>query len=98
MYMEDLDLCFRFWEKGWKIWYEPSVTALHLKGAISGRNRTLRLNTAFHYGMYRFYRKFYARRRFIGVNVLVYSGIGTKLVFSAARSALNRRVLSAKPR
>ena len=36
MYMEDLDLCFRFHEAGWITWYEPSVDAYHVKGGSSG--------------------------------------------------------------
>ena len=34
MYMEDLDLCYRFREAGWSTWYEPSVVASHVKGGI----------------------------------------------------------------
>jgi N-acetylglucosaminyl-diphospho-decaprenol L-rhamnosyltransferase len=30
MYMEDLDLCYRFKLAGWTTWYEPSVSALPL--------------------------------------------------------------------
>jgi GT2 family glycosyltransferase len=50
MYMEDLDLCYRFRAAGWITWYEPSVVAQHVKGASSGPYRALRLNYAFHYG------------------------------------------------
>jgi GT2 family glycosyltransferase len=92
MYMEDLDLCYRFAEAGWITWYEPSVTVVHVKGASSGRWRTPRLNYAFHYGMFRFYRKHYARRRNVLVNASVYAGIGVKLGLSVARSAVRRRV------
>ena len=55
MYMEDLDLCFRFKEAGWVTWYEPSVKAVHVKGGSAGR-RSPRLVLAFHSGMSRFYR------------------------------------------
>ena len=60
MYMEDLDLCYRFAEAGWVTWYEPSVTVRHLKAGTSGKHRSPRLNYAFHYGMLRFYRSHYA--------------------------------------
>ena len=40
MYMEDLDLCYRFAEAGWTTWYEPSVSVLHVKGGSSGRYRS----------------------------------------------------------
>ena len=93
MYMEDLDLCYRMREAGWTTWYEPSVTVLHVKGASSGRYRGLRLNRAFHYGMFRFYRKHYARNRSRIVNAVVYAGIAAKLSLSVIRSSLNRRAV-----
>jgi len=40
MYMEDLDLCYRFARAGWVTWYEPSVAVTHVKGGSSGRNRS----------------------------------------------------------
>lgn len=88
MYMEDLDLCYRFHEAGWTTWYEPSVTVVHVKGATSGPIRGARLNYAFHYGMWRFYRKHYARKRLRFADVAVFVGIWTKLALSLARSAL----------
>ena len=93
LYMEDLDLCYRFAEAGWVTWYEPSVVVTHVKGATSGRHRTLRVNHAFHYGMYRFYRQHYARSRSRLVNLAIYAGIAAKFAASAARSTFNRRLL-----
>jgi N-acetylglucosaminyl-diphospho-decaprenol L-rhamnosyltransferase len=93
LYMEDLDLCYRAARAGWITWYEPSVTVVHLKGGTSGRHRQLRVNRAFHYGMYRFYRRHYAPVRAVPVNGAVYAGIATRFALSATWSALNRRVL-----
>jgi N-acetylglucosaminyl-diphospho-decaprenol L-rhamnosyltransferase len=93
MYMEDLDLCYRCWEAGKLVWYEPSVTVAHVKHGSSGDYRTPRLNYAFHYGMYRFYRKHYAASRNAVVNAAVYGGIAGKLCLSLVRSAAARRVL-----
>jgi GT2 family glycosyltransferase len=92
MYMEDLDLCYRFARAGWVTWFEPSVTAVHVKGGSSGPNRRPRLNYAFHYGMYRFYRKHYAPGRSALVNGAIYLGIAVKLALSLVRSAVARRV------
>lgn len=39
-YGEDLDWCFRFKEKGWKILYNPKVKIIHYKGASSGMKKT----------------------------------------------------------
>jgi GT2 family glycosyltransferase len=54
MYMEDLDLSYRFKEAGWTTWYEPSVKALHVKHGTSGEARGIALTVAFYRGMARF--------------------------------------------
>jgi N-acetylglucosaminyl-diphospho-decaprenol L-rhamnosyltransferase len=98
MYMEDLDLCYRFAQAGWTTWYEPSVSVLHVKGGSSGRYRSARLNYAFHYGMYRFYRKHYAAETSPVLNLAVYAAIAGKLGASIFRSAVLRRVSAAERR
>jgi N-acetylglucosaminyl-diphospho-decaprenol L-rhamnosyltransferase len=90
MYMEDLDLCYRAARAGWITWYEPSVEAVHMKAGSSGHHRRLRLNYAFHYGMYRYYRAHLASERGPLFNALVYVGIGLKFLVSATASALAR--------
>jgi hypothetical protein len=64
----------------------------HIKAGTSGKYRSLRLNGAFHYGMYRFYRKHYAGSRSRLVNGIVYAGIATKLLTSVVHSAARRRM------
>jgi N-acetylglucosaminyl-diphospho-decaprenol L-rhamnosyltransferase len=90
MYMEDLDLCYRFAEAGWVTWYEPSVTVIHVKAGTSGPDRSVRLNRAFHYGMYRFYRKHYAPDRNPLANLAVYCGIALTLVATVVRTEARR--------
>ena len=92
MYMEDLDLCYRFDAEGWVIWYEASATVVHVKAGTSGPIRNPKLNRAFHYGMYRFYHKFYAPHRAPLVNGFVYLGIGAKLAVSLVRGFFARAV------
>jgi hypothetical protein len=96
MYMEDLDLCYRFAQAGWLTWYEPSVTVRHVKAGSSGAYRTPRLNYAFHYGMYRFYRKHYSQQRGLVVNLAVYAAIGGKLGLSIIRNAVARRLATTR--
>jgi GT2 family glycosyltransferase len=98
MYMEDLDLCYRFAQAGWTTWYEPAASVLHVKGGSSGRYRSARLNYAFHYGMYRFYRKFYAADTNPILNLAVYAAIAGKLGASVVRSAFLRRVAGVERR
>lgn len=89
LYMEDLDWCRRFWEAGWKVLYEPSGVALHVKGGSSGARRAARQEIAFHRGMGRFYRRFDAPEHNPLLNAAVYAGIGAKLAASLAITAVN---------
>lgn len=91
LYMEDLDWCHRFWDAGWKVFYEPAGMALHVKGGSSRRRRAARQEIAFHRGMARFYRRFDAPEHNPLLNAAVYAGIGAKLVTSLAITALRGR-------
>jgi len=88
LYMEDLDWCHRFWDAGWKVFYEPAGVALHVKGASSGKRRRPKQEIAFHRGMARFYRRFDAPEHNVLVNGAVYAGIAAKLAVSLVRTAL----------
>lgn len=90
LYMEDLDWCHRFWDAGWKVFYEPAGTALHVKGGSSGARRAPRQEIAFHRGMARFYRRFDAPRHNPLVNAAVYAGIAAKLTVSLGITAFRR--------
>ncbi|HET6571573.1 MAG TPA: glycosyltransferase family 2 protein [Solirubrobacterales bacterium] len=91
LYREDLDWCHRFWDAGWKVFYEPAGTALHVKGGSSGARRAPRQEVAFHRGMARFYRRFDAPGHNPVVNAAVYAGIGAKLLTSLAITAVRGR-------
>jgi N-acetylglucosaminyl-diphospho-decaprenol L-rhamnosyltransferase len=91
LYMEDLDWCHRFWDAGWKVFYEPAGVALHVKGGSSARRRAPRQEIAFHRGMGRFYRRFNAPAHNPLLNAAVYAGIGAKLGVSLAITALRGR-------
>ena len=82
LYMEDLDWCHRFWDAGWKVFYEPAGVALHVKGASSGARRRPRQEVAFHRGMARFYRRFDAPQHNPLLNAAVYAAVAAKLVAS----------------
>jgi GT2 family glycosyltransferase len=90
LYMEDLDWCRRFWQAGWKVFYEPAGVALHVKGGSSGKRRRPRQEIAFHRGMGRFYRRFDAPEHNALLNAAVYAGIGAKLGVSLGITASRR--------
>ena len=90
LYMEDLDWCHRFWDAGWKVFYEPAGVALHVKGGSSASRRAPKQEIAFHRGMARFYRRFDAPEHNPLLNAAVYAGIGAKLAVSLAITYLRR--------
>ena len=92
LYMEDLDWCHRFWDAGWKVFYEPAGVALHVKGASSGARRRPRQEIAFHRGMARFYRRFDAPGHNPLLNAVVYAGVAAKLAVALLRTAASRRL------
>jgi hypothetical protein len=91
LYMEDLDWCHRFWDAGWKVFYEPRAVALHVKGGSSAKRRAPKQEIAFHRGMGRFYRRFESRTQNPLLNLAVYLGIGAKLAVSLAITGLRGR-------
>ena len=95
MYMEDLDLCYRVKQAGGLTWYEPTAEALHVKHGTSGAFRSPRLVWAFHYGMFRFYRKHYAPLRSSALTALVYAGIAIRAVGTLLVSVLARPAIAA---
>ncbi len=95
LYMEDLDWCHRFWDAGWKVFYEPAGSALHVKGGSSGHRRAPRQEIAFHRGMARFYRRFDAPGHNPLLNAAVYAGVGAKLATSLAITARSAAVRTA---
>jgi N-acetylglucosaminyl-diphospho-decaprenol L-rhamnosyltransferase len=95
LYMEDLDWCHRFWDAGWKVFYEPAGTALHVKGGSSNGRRAPRQEIAFHRGMARFYRRFDAPAHRPLLNLAVYAGIGAKLAASLIVTVAQRARRSA---
>jgi GT2 family glycosyltransferase len=93
MYGEDLDLCLRLKERGWKIFYVPYAVAIHEKGA-SSRQATSAMLWEFHRAMAIFHRKHYAKRLPAPVNWVILAGIWTRWAVLRLRARLlgNRAV------
>jgi hypothetical protein len=78
MYGEDLNLCWRCKEAGYKVWYYPKAAAIHYKGESSSKEPFLMLK-AFHDSMWIFYKKHYAANYQPTFNWLVWCGIYLRL-------------------
>ena len=90
MYGEDLDLCFRIKEAGFKVMYIPEVTIIHHKGVSSGlKDHSQKITTAdletkkrsvnaFYKAMQIFYKKHYSKKNLFFINWLVNFGIYIK--------------------
>lgn len=94
MYGEDLDLCYRIRQSGWRIWYQPATAVLHHKGASSSQN-SAKANFEFYRAMLLFHRKHFAARTFFLVNWLITAAIVAKGGWAMVRNALEPKVGSA---
>ena len=79
MYGEDIDLCYRIKQAGWKIVYYGKSKITHLKGASSKKQKT-KLIYEFYRAMYIYYKKHHADESSFIVNITVYFGIAVLLV------------------
>lgn len=94
LYGEDLDLCYRVKNAGFKVMYIPQVKIMHVKGVSSGikkhsqgdssankstKNKSLGY---FYSTMKIFYRKHYEKKYPFFINWIVYLGIDIKLLLA----------------
>ena len=80
LHCEDLDLCMRYRQKKWRILFVPNARMFHERGACS-RSRPVFVEWNKHFGMMRFYRKFFLHQYPGPLFLLV--GIGVWLRFLA---------------
>lgn len=86
MYGEDLDWAYRIKSAGWKIYYNPAVTVLHVKRAAS--RHSPRAQIEFYRAMDIFYRKHYASQTPGWLHVLIVGAIASRLKLEQLRCAL----------
>ena len=74
MYGEDIDLCYRIKNAGWKIIYYGLSSITHFKGASSKKQKS-KLIYEFYRAMYIYYKKHHADESIFITNIVVYIGI-----------------------
>ena len=89
LHCEDLDLCLRFRQAGWRILFVPDAPAVHHRG-MCGRARPLAVEWHKHQGMIRFYRKHFRHAYPAGLFGLVIAGVWIRFTAVAARQAVHR--------
>ena len=86
MYGEDLDWAFRIKAAGWKVYYNPTVTVLHVKRAAS--RHSARAQVEFYRAMSIFYRKHYAAETPRWLHALIVGTISLREKVERLRLAL----------
>lgn len=86
MYLEDVDLCWRLHQGGWKVAYEPRARVAHVQG-VSADRHPYRMLLAHHVSMWRFaWRTTYGPARWW--LALVLPGLALRFVITALRRFL----------
>lgn len=86
MYGEDLDWAYRIKDAGWRIYYNPGVTVLHVKRAST--RHYPRAQVEFYRAMEIFYRKHFAAQTQWWIHGLVIGAISARLKLEQLRVAL----------
>lgn len=92
MYCEDVDLCYRAKEHGWKVYYLPEASVIHYIG-YSSRSIGYRSIIEHHKSMFQFYKKHYSRNFF--VDYITLGGVTARagLLIAAKFLGLSRTTL-----
>lgn len=90
MYGEDVDLCYRAAEHGWKIFYAPVGTILHHKGKSSGKRSYIMIRH-WYGAAEKLYRNRIACEHSTVVNGLVRAGLWAMCTASLAANLMRRK-------
>jgi N-acetylglucosaminyl-diphospho-decaprenol L-rhamnosyltransferase len=85
MYVEDVDLCWRLWQAGWRVAYEPGARVTHAVGASSDL-APYRMIAAHHRSLLRFAAKTTTGRRRALLPVVA-AGLGVRTLLAWAHRA-----------
>lgn len=93
MYGEDIDICYRIKEAGYRILYYPKEKIIHYKGGSSTRRRH-KVIYDFHQAMWIFYMKHYYKKNAIFLNGIVFIGIYLKCLVELIKNYLKPKNVS----
>lgn len=79
LHCEDLDWCFRFRQRGWKILFVPDAPSVHYRGHCS-HDKPIFVAWHKHRGMIRFYRKFFKQQYPMILYWLVVMGVWVRFL------------------
>ncbi len=89
MYGEDLDLCYRIQQAGWKLYYTPATQIIHYKGE-STKKGDLRYVRLFYGAMLRFTEKHFHGQYSVLFRIAIRAGIFVRGGISAVRRLVIR--------
>ncbi len=90
MYVEDMDLCYRLWKKGWKVYFCPDARMVHHIAQTSNQ-MSVQMIIEFQKSLYRFYDKTYSDTYKRMLKPLVAGGLVIRGIGLIARDWVLRR-------
>lgn len=91
MYGEDIDLCYRIKQAGYKVVYYADVWMIHLKGQSGLHTQNPAVIKHFHNGIKRFYDMYYKDKHNFIVTFFMHSAINIRYVITLMRAKFARR-------
>jgi GT2 family glycosyltransferase len=89
MYVEDLDICYRMWQKGWKVFYCPQAEIMHHIGGSSG-GRKIRSSFRMQRSVFYFFWKNYKKSWKIILVPLLMMLLGLRFFLAVIKSIFSR--------
>lgn len=86
MYFEDIDLCRRMKDSGWRIHYNSDITIVHY-GGVSAKRNLLRVLVEYRRSQIYFTRKYYGLQGVLGLKTLLFVKYSVYFVNAAAAYA-----------
>lgn len=96
MYFEDIDLCRRLRDAGWRVRFNPEMTIIHF-GGVSAKKNILHVLVEYRHSQIYFARKYYSWRGVLVLKFLLFAKCSVQFLATLGRyvlRALRRRKLS----